>query len=216
MRDPRSVARARPGDFCRMIRVPISVWAIRVMSWGQSGILPLSEMTLPEKVRWFLAKVSGPREGSGTIRAPDSGDDVSLRGGPSPHAESPIKVGAVPPLFSFFFRSLALASPSLTSPQPTSCCLDSASLALASPSSLCTTRLLLPGLRLSLSLWPRPHRHHHDPPPAVWTPPLLYSSPSFTNTVSTHATEARDDAPAVGGPHHGKPPWLFFVERKPP
>jgi len=34
--------------FCGTIRVPISVWAICVMSWGRSGILPLSEMTLPE------------------------------------------------------------------------------------------------------------------------------------------------------------------------
>ena len=49
MRDPRPVARARPGDFCMTIRMRILVWVIRVMSWGQSGILPLSEMTLPER-----------------------------------------------------------------------------------------------------------------------------------------------------------------------
>ena len=48
MRDPRPVARARPGGFCRTIRVPISVWAIRVMSWGRGGVLPLSGTALPE------------------------------------------------------------------------------------------------------------------------------------------------------------------------
>ena len=48
MRDPRPVASARPGDFCGTIRVPISVWAIRVMSWGQSETCLLSGMALPE------------------------------------------------------------------------------------------------------------------------------------------------------------------------
>ncbi len=37
-----------PGGFCRMIRVPISVWAIHVISWGRSAIFPLFEMALPE------------------------------------------------------------------------------------------------------------------------------------------------------------------------
>jgi len=32
MRDPRPVVRAQPRDFCGTIRVPSSVWAIRVMS----------------------------------------------------------------------------------------------------------------------------------------------------------------------------------------
>ena len=59
MRDPRPVTRARPGGFCRTIRVPISVWAIHVTSWGQSRIFPLSGMALPETVRWFPAKVGG-------------------------------------------------------------------------------------------------------------------------------------------------------------
>ena len=37
-----------PGGFYGMIRVPISVWAIHVISWGRSAILPLFEMALPE------------------------------------------------------------------------------------------------------------------------------------------------------------------------
>ena len=36
------------GDFCRMIRVPILVWAIHVISWGRSAIFPLFGMALPE------------------------------------------------------------------------------------------------------------------------------------------------------------------------
>jgi len=48
VRDPQPVAGAWPRCFCSTIRVPISVWAIRVMSWGQSRILPLSGMALPE------------------------------------------------------------------------------------------------------------------------------------------------------------------------
>ena len=48
MRDPRPVARARPRGFCRTIRVLILVWVIHVISWGWSGIFPLSGMALPE------------------------------------------------------------------------------------------------------------------------------------------------------------------------
>ena len=37
-----------PGGFCRMIRVPFSVWAIDVISWGWSEVCRLFEMALPE------------------------------------------------------------------------------------------------------------------------------------------------------------------------
>ena len=37
-----------PGDFCRLFRVPISVWAIHVISWVRSAILPLFGVALPE------------------------------------------------------------------------------------------------------------------------------------------------------------------------
>ena len=37
-----------PGGFCGMIHVPISMWAIHVISWVRSAILPLFEMALPE------------------------------------------------------------------------------------------------------------------------------------------------------------------------
>ena len=37
-----------PGGFCGMIGVPLSVWAIHVISWVRSAILPLFEMVLPE------------------------------------------------------------------------------------------------------------------------------------------------------------------------
>ena len=85
------------------------------------------------EVRRFPAKVGGLREGSGPIGAPDSGDDVSIRHGPSPRAASAIKVGAVPPPFSLAF-SLALSPPlsrsrlaSSTPPRPASCCSASSS-----------------------------------------------------------------------------------------
>ena len=38
----------RPDEDLLVIRVPISVWAIRVMSWGQSDVCSLSEVALPE------------------------------------------------------------------------------------------------------------------------------------------------------------------------
>ena len=37
-----------PGGFCRMIRVPFSVWAIDVISWGRSEVCRLFEMAVPE------------------------------------------------------------------------------------------------------------------------------------------------------------------------
>ena len=66
MRVPRPVARAWPGGFCGTIHKPLSVWAIRVMSWGRSGILPLSEMTLPE-TKWcgFRPKLADCVRGRG-------------------------------------------------------------------------------------------------------------------------------------------------------
>ena len=45
---------------------------------------------------------------------------------------------------------------------------------------------------------------------ALWTPLLLHSSPSFTNTVSTRAAEARDDAPAVGYRTTEHPPETYW------
>ena len=83
------------------------------------------------EVRRFPSKVGRPREGSGPIGAPDSGDDVSILHGPSPRAAGPKKVEAVPPPLSCLFslsphlsRSLlALSAP----PQPASCCQDSVS-----------------------------------------------------------------------------------------
>ena len=71
MRDPRPVARARPGGFCGTIRAPISVWAIRVMSWGRSGIFSLSEITLPE-TKWcgFRPKLAGRVRGRGQSDRP--------------------------------------------------------------------------------------------------------------------------------------------------
>ena len=109
------------------------------------------------EVRQFPAQAGGPLEWSGPIGAPDSGDDVSIWGGPSPHAASPIKVGAVPPPFSFSASRSRLALIDTT-----------------------TTRLLLPGLRLLVSA------HTTSTPPAyystlaLWTPALLDSSSSFT------------------------------------
>ena len=71
VRDPRLVAGAWLGGFCGTIRVPISVWAIRVMSWGRSGILPLSEMTLPEtKLGGFRPKLAGHMRGRGQSERP--------------------------------------------------------------------------------------------------------------------------------------------------
>ena len=71
MRDPRPVARARPGGFCETIRVPISEWAICVMSWGRSVIFSLSEMTLSE-TKWcgFQPKVAGCMRGRGQSECP--------------------------------------------------------------------------------------------------------------------------------------------------
>ena len=132
------------------------------------------------EVRQFPAKVSGPREGLGPIGAPDSGDDVSLWGGPSPHAQSPIKVGAVPPplSFSFFFRSgLALVD-------------------------IAMTRLLLPGLRLLVSAHTTSTPPAYHPANAPWTPPLLHSSlPSRTR--SPHALLKPETMRQL--PHYGAP-----------
>ena len=85
-------------------------------------------------LRWPCRKrseaVSGqsdPREGSGPIGAPDSGDDVSIWHGPSPRAASPIKARAVPPPLSGSFSFSASLLASSTPPRPASCCPDSAS-----------------------------------------------------------------------------------------
>ena len=39
---------SRPDEDLLVIRVPISVWAIRVMSWGQSEVCSLPGVALPE------------------------------------------------------------------------------------------------------------------------------------------------------------------------
>jgi len=71
MRDPRPVARARPGGFCGTIRAPSTVWAIRVMSWGRSGIFSLSGMTLPEiECCGFRQKLMGRVRGRGQSECP--------------------------------------------------------------------------------------------------------------------------------------------------
>ena len=161
MRDPRPVTAGRflqddsranfsVGDSCHVVgseRNMFTVW---------DGLAR-------NEVRWFPVQAGRPREGSGPIGAPDSGDDVSIRRGPSPRAASAIKVGAVPPppsLASCFLSFSASLSPRLV---------DTA-----------TTRLLLPGLRILISA------HMTSTPPAyysvlaLWTPPLLDSSSSFT------------------------------------
>jgi len=129
MRDPQPVA-ARGflqddscanfgvGDSCHVVGSEQNMFAV----WdGLAG----------NEVRRFPAKAGGPREGSGPIRVPDSGDDITIRGGPSPRAANPIKVGEVPPSISCFLSFSASLSPRLV---------DTA-----------TTRLLLPGLRLHVS-----------------------------------------------------------------
>ena len=65
------------------------------------------------EVRRFPAKVSESCERLGPIGAPNSGDDVSLRGGPSPRAASPKKVGAVPPPLLEFGHGAGDSSPTL-------------------------------------------------------------------------------------------------------
>ena len=54
-----------------MIRVPISVWTIHVISWGRSAILPLFEMALPEtKCGGFRPKLVGHMRGRGQLERP--------------------------------------------------------------------------------------------------------------------------------------------------
>ena len=134
---------------------------------GRSGIFSRSEMTLPE-TEWcgFRPKLAGRVRGRGQSECPIQ--VMTLRFGVAP-----------PPRKSYKGRS--------------------------GPSAF-------------LSLSPHPRRHRHNPPPAAWTPPylhphdvdptrlpgpayhsihalwtlpLLHSSPSFMNTVSTRAAEAR-------------------------
>ena len=54
---------------------------------------------------WFPAIAAEPRSGSGTMIAPNSGDDTALRGGPPPRPTGPIKVRVEPSI------SLCPASP---------------------------------------------------------------------------------------------------------
>ena len=119
MRDPRPVTRARPGGFCGTIHVPISVWVIRVMSWGWSKICSLSEMTLPEK-KWcgFWPRLAGHVRGQGQSECPIQ--VMTLRFGVAPLCES-YKGRSGPSAF------LSPSSLCPTSPRPASCCLDSAS-----------------------------------------------------------------------------------------
>ena len=67
---------------CRGVRCG----AIHIMSWGRSETIPQLGVILPE-VEWSRFRQSWPgARGLGPIRAPDSGDDASLRGGPpAPH-----------------------------------------------------------------------------------------------------------------------------------
>ena len=90
-RCPRQVLRARPGGSCKAIhgtefgvgnacRVVRSEWDIFAV-WDH----------LAGNGMWrFPAITAGPRRGSGPIRAPDSGDDTTFRGGPPPRATGPI------------------------------------------------------------------------------------------------------------------------------
>ena len=117
MRTVWNVLEGRQG-FCRTIRTPISVWAIRVVVGSVQNISAVCDDLAGNEVVRFLAKVSGPREVLGPIGAPNSGDDASLRGGPRPRAAGPIKVGAVPP-------PLPLSPHPRLSARPASCCMDS-------------------------------------------------------------------------------------------
>ena len=139
-------------------------------------------------MRWFPAKVSGPREGSGPIGAPDSGDDVSLRGGPSPRAASSIKVGASLhlslslPLSRSRLTLVDIAATRLLLPE---LCLSRSGLALASLVDIATTRLLLPGLRLLISA------HTTLTPPANLVPPTTPSTHLGLRPFSTQASSSR-------------------------
>ena len=92
VRDPRPLARGflqvdsrnnfGVDDSCHLVGSERNIAAV----WG--GLAG-------NEVRRFPAQADGPREGSGPIGAPDSGDDVWIRHGPSPRAAGPIKVGAV-------------------------------------------------------------------------------------------------------------------------
>ena len=94
MRDPQPVA-ARgflQDDSCANFDVGDSCH-----SWVWRAILLLFGGGLARNdVRRFPAQAGGPREGSGPLGTPDSGDDVWIRHGPSPRAAGPIKIGAVP------------------------------------------------------------------------------------------------------------------------
>ena len=87
---------SRPDEDLLVIRVPISVWAIHVMG-SERGVLTAWGGLAGNEVRRFPAQAGGPREGSGPIKAPDSGDDVEFGMGPSPPSFGPIKDGEVPP-----------------------------------------------------------------------------------------------------------------------
>ena len=129
---------------------------------SEQGAFAVWDGLAGNEVRRFPAQDGGPREGSGPIGAPDSCDDVTIRGGPSHRAANPIKVGEVPPSLSclllFEFLRLSLASPRRHRHDP--------------PPA--------PHLRLLIST------HTTSTPPAyfsvltLWTPPLLDSSSSFT------------------------------------
>ena len=109
MRDrrcPRPVIRAWPGGSCKAIHgaefgVGDSCHVVRseqdiFVAWGHlagNGMLQ------------FPAIATGPRRGSRILRAPDSGDDTTVRRGPPPRATGPTKVRAETSI------TLCLASP---------------------------------------------------------------------------------------------------------
>ena len=63
--------------------MPISVWAIHVISWGRGAILPLSGMALPETKRGgFRPELAGHVKGWGQSERPTQ--VMTLRFGVAP------------------------------------------------------------------------------------------------------------------------------------
>uniref|UniRef100_A0A8C4Q977 Uncharacterized protein n=1 Tax=Eptatretus burgeri TaxID=7764 RepID=A0A8C4Q977_EPTBU len=172
-----------PGVFCRMIRMPILVWAISCHLMGsERNIAAVWGGLSGNEVSRFLAQAGGPHEWSGPIGAPDSDDDVWIRHCPSPRAAGPIKVGAVP-----LARSVCVSCSSTPPPR-------------LRPHRHRHDPPPAPRLCLLVSA------HTMSTPPAYLIPPTAPPSPSGLRPFSTQALPSRAQSPHLWlGPEATRP-----------